>query len=134
MHSRPTKYSRGLKNRRQSIKKAAFETLEDRRMLSFAAPVNYPIGTNPFAIASADFNGDGRADLATTSYSSNSVSVALSNANGTFQAAQNFATGTVPHSVVVGDFNGDGKRDLATANASDVTILLGNGNGTFQSA
>src|SRR2546426_8034281 len=42
------------------------------------------------------------------------------------------ATGAGPLSVAVGDFNGDGKLDLATANAGDVSVLLGNGNGTFQ--
>ena len=41
-----------------------------------------------------------------------------------------------PYSVAVGDFNGNGKADLAVANGSsnDVSILLGNGNGTFASA
>ncbi len=47
---------------------------------------------------------------------------------------QDFATGAGPAAVVVGDFNGDGKLDLATANATgnSVSILLGNGDGTFQ--
>ena len=64
-----------------------------------------------------DFNGDGRLDLAVANSSSNTVSILLGNANGTFQAAQNFATGAGPMSVAVGDFNKDGKLDLATANA-----------------
>ena len=61
-----------------------------------------------------DFNGDGRLDLAVANSSSNTVSILLGNANGTFQAAQNFATGAGPMSVAVGDFNKDGKLDLAT--------------------
>ena len=46
------------------------------------------------------------------------------------------ATGEYPYSVAVGDFNGDGIPDLAVANYSSntVTILLGNGNGTFHAA
>jgi hypothetical protein len=60
--------------------------------------------------------------------SSNTVSILLGNANGTFQ--QNFATGA-GRTLAVGDFNGDGKLDIVTANASDVSVLLGNGNGTF---
>src|SRR5207253_6356815 len=44
--------------------------------------------------------------------------------------------GTDPQSVSVGDFNGDGRPDVAVANhnSSNVSVLLGNGNGTFQAA
>ena len=47
-----------------------------------------------------------------------------------------FGAGTTPYSVAVGDFNGDGKLDLAVANegSDNVSILLGNGDGTFQAA
>src|SRR5438067_331231 len=50
-----------------------------------------------------------------------------------FTAQQTFATGLGPNSVAVGDFNGDGKPDLAVANLSSntVSVLLGNGDGTF---
>ena len=53
-----------------------------------------------------------------------------------FQAQQTFATGLDPHSVAVGDVNGDGKPDLVVANSrsNTVSVLLGNGNGTFQAA
>ena len=52
-----------------------------------------------------------------------------------FLAAVNYGAGTTL-SVAVGDFNGDGKADLAVANyrSSNVSVLLGNGNGTFQAA
>src|SRR5262249_15966572 len=60
------------------------------------------------------------------------------NANGTFQPPKTFATGPYPQHVAAGDFNGDHKLDLATANLdyygagdNDVSILLGNGDGTF---
>ncbi len=110
------------------------ETLEDRRVLAFAAAVNYDSGTNPQAIVSADFNNDGRLDLATANASSNDVSVLLGNAGGTFQAAQNSPTGSGPLSVAVGDFNADGKLDLATVVAGGVSVLLGNGLGSFGAA
>jgi len=65
----------------------------------------------------------------------------LGNGSGTFQSAVNYAAGTNPVSVAVGDFNGDGKTDLVVADygpsdisSDNVSVLLGNGNGTFQTA
>ena len=54
----------------------------------------------------------------------------------TFSSATNFPVGTLPNSVVVGDFNKDGKPDIATSNgaSSNVSILLGNGTGSFGTA
>jgi hypothetical protein len=51
-----------------------------------------------------------------------------------FQSPQNYATGNKPVSIALGDFNGDGKPDLAVVNSLDnnVSVLLGNGDGTFQ--
>ena len=51
-----------------------------------------------------------------------------------FATQATFGTGPAPQYMTVGDFNNDGKQDLATPNKSDgtVSILLGNGNGTFQ--
>jgi hypothetical protein len=53
-----------------------------------------------------------------------------------FEAAVNYGAGSAPSSVVRGDFNGDGKSDLAVTNygSNNVSILLGNGNGTFHNA
>jgi hypothetical protein len=63
----------------------------------------------------ADFNGDGRADLAVGN--SNGVSVLLGNADGTYQPAVNYVSG-ICVSLAIGDFNGDGKVDLAVASAA----------------
>src|SRR5437867_12391463 len=51
-------------------------------------------------------------------------------------ARRDFAVGTNPQSIAVGDLNGDGRPDLAVANAgsNDVSVLLGNGDGSFQAA
>src|SRR5260370_31211038 len=71
------------------------ETLEDRCLPSFLAPVSYPVGLVPYdprAIVTADFNGDGRLDLAVANFYSGNVSVLLGNADGTFQPARPSAT------------------------------------------
>jgi hypothetical protein len=120
--------------RTHAVKCAVLETLENRRLLSFAAPVSYPLGAQPYALATGDLNGDGRSDVVTVKAGSSSLSVLLSNADGTLQAAQNVNAGGAPAAVAVGDLNGDGKRDIVTANpAGTVSVLIGNGNATFQS-
>ena len=58
----------------------------------------------------------------------------MGNGNGAFAAAVNSAAAIHPTWLAVGDIDGDGKLDVAVANqnSSNVSILLGNGNGTFQ--
>jgi Calx-beta domain/FG-GAP-like repeat len=118
------------------------EALEDRCLLSFSPVVNYHVGANPKAMLAADFNGDTVQDLAVVNNYGDSVSVLLGNGDGTFQPDRESFAGYYPRSLAVGDFNSDGKLDLATANTgydddysfhhNDVSILLGNGDGTFQ--
>src|SRR6267142_3132014 len=106
---------------------------------TFVAPKTYSVGVKPTAIASADFNADGRPDLVITNQNDNSVSVLLQNPDHTFTAkvdpttGKNPATGTGPASIVVSEFNLDGHLDLAVANQTGgtVSILLGKGDGTF---
>src|SRR5215217_3934061 len=123
-----------------AVGRACCEVLEHRRLLSFSPATSFPVGTNPQDVVTADFNNDGQLDLAATG--EGSVSVLLGNGNGSFQPARNSATGPNTYSLAAGDFNADGKIDLATANQdlftdtgdNDVSILLGNGDGTFADA
>src|SRR5204862_6770286 len=101
------------------------------------APAVYTTTGTPYWITNGDFNGDGKPDLVTASFESNSLNILMNNGDGTFGVATNLTVGaTSPVSVAVGDFDRDGKLDLVTANSvsSDVSLLRGNGNGTFQPA
>ena len=77
---------------------------------------------------------DGKLDLAAAN--GVGVSVLLGNGDGAFQPAVTYAAGTYTESIAVGDFNGDGKLDLVVTNnlssGGTVSVLLGNGDGTFQ--
>ena len=95
----------------------------------------HAVGSLPISIAVGDYNGDGIADLAVTNEGDNNVSILLGDGHGGFAPVTGspFAAGTAPIFVTVEDFNGDGIADLAVANhgSNNVTILLGNGDGTF---
>ena len=94
----------------------------------------------PYCLAVGDLTGDGIPDVVVGDRFTNTVSVLLGNGNGTFQNAATFATGNSPQSIAIADVNGDGVPDLVVANAylplpgsgGTVSVLLGNGNGTFQ--
>ena len=116
---------------------------------SFQAPINISVGTNPNAVALGDFNGDGKPDIAVTNLNDGTVSILINQSTpGTVQFASpvSYSVGTNPAGIVARDFNHDGKIDLAIVDsgyffASDdagkhtqLAILLGNGDGTFQTA
>lgn len=128
----PRRREQLVTSRNQRSRRLLLEGLEDRRLMTFVPAANYTVGDSPNAVVTADFNNDSRLDLATANFSSNSVSVLLGNADGTFQAAVTSSTGAGgPKSLAVGDFDGDGQLDLATANIGDVSILKGDGLGGF---
>ena len=100
---------------------------------SFEPKTDFGVGGNPPSVVSADFNGDGKLDLAAANSNSNTVSILLGIGTGGFGAKTDFVTGNDPIAVSVGDLNGDGILDLAVANylGSSVSILLGTGTGSF---
>src|SRR5262249_38994211 len=82
------------------------------------------------------FNGDGHLDLIDSGEFSYGVSLIPGNGDGTFQTPLRFGLEDTPAGGAVGDFNGDTKLDLAVTNffsqKHDVSVFLGNGDGTFQ--
>ena len=113
----------------------------------FAAPpislvANYGAAdTDITALVAADLNGDGFADLVSAN-NSGQVNILRGAGDGTFQSTSQFAfpSGVIPYGVVFADFNHDGKLDLALvasgytpSSTGTVEILIGNGDGTFQS-
>jgi FG-GAP-like repeat len=101
-------------------------------------PTNtFRVGADAVELASADLNGDGKADLAVTD-GIKSLYVVLGNGDGTFGAPTTYRLNNDPIGVVIADLNGDGKPDLAVADfgpennsQGDIAILLGSGDGTF---
>jgi hypothetical protein len=109
---------------------------------NFEAPRSFLAGPFPTALAVGDFNGDGNLDVVVanrTIFSPVGATVLFGDGNGGFSSSVSLGLfdGTqFPESVAVGDFNGDGHLDFVTANSAsnNVTVVLGNGDGTFKSA
>ncbi len=105
---------------------------------TFQPAMSFPAGINLTGLTVADFNGDGREDVAVADGGESDgewagVSILLGNGDGTFQSPIFFSAGAYPSSIVAGDFTGSGVMDLAVANSDsdDVSILMGNGHGGF---
>jgi len=93
---------------------------------TFQAPKYFPAGQNPSSLAAADFNGDGKIDLAAASSSGSTIMVLSGNGDGTLGAAVSYANGgnsqATPASILAIDLNGDGRPDLVVANQGFVTV------------
>ena len=100
-------------------------------------PIN-TTGFTPTSVVVDDFNGDGKQDLAVLGATDpGSINIYLGNGDGTFQTAKNYpiASSTSGSRLLAqGDFNRDGIPDLVATNTdlNQVVILLGNGDGSFQ--
>jgi hypothetical protein len=105
---------------------------------TFQAPVSYATAADPWMVVVADFNGDGKLDLATANGDSETVSVLLGNGDGTFQTHMDNSVSVAGTciSLAAVDLRSDGKLDIVAGCRSEgkVAVLLANGNGTFKAA
>jgi hypothetical protein len=94
---------------------------------------DFATGNDPGGIVMADFNGDGRLDVAVTDGTYGTLTILLGQASGTFAQHGASYEQSSAGAVVAGDFNGDGKIDLVVADwlGSSVSVYLGKGNGSF---
>jgi len=112
--------------------------------VGFKPAQSYAVGTAPETVTSADFNNDGKPDIAVVHFGNpdvgdnGGVSILIGNGDGTFQPAMNLIAGKNPTRIAAGDFNSDGNSDLIVVRAGDdtgddgdATIFLGHGDGTF---
>ncbi len=108
---------------------------------TFKAPITVTTPANPTALVLADFNNDGKLDIAVICGAINAnvdqLAVALGNGDGTFTSPTILTVGSDINggaSIAAADFNGDGNVDLALMNYYGYSgIFYGNGNGTFTS-
>src|SRR5262249_52076044 len=87
--------------------------------------------SNLLGLVAADFNGDGKPDLALLRSQHGDVDILLGNGDGTFTYRSSFHTGP-GRSLTAADINGDGHLDLAVTTDQPLRIAYGNGDGTFQ--
>jgi N-acetylneuraminic acid mutarotase len=102
--------------------------------VAFDKPVQLSLPYKAWGIATTDFNGDGKADLAVANFEQNTVTTYRGNGDGTFTSAQEIAVGAQPTSVTFGVFNGsDSYIDIVSANSGggSVSYLLGNATNAF---
>lgn len=109
----------------------------------FQKAQTYNLGVAALSITTADVNGDGKLDLLVADGGS-TLGVSLGKGDGTFPPAQSYNTGGWrSYAIVVGDVNRDGHLDLivtsSCASSSNcdhgvVSVLQGNGDGTFRAA
>jgi FG-GAP-like repeat len=126
-------------SRRSVVRKnrcPSMETLERRLQMSLSinAPINYPAGVSPVTFALSDLSNNGRSDIVTAAGSLVSVQIATN--TGAFGSAQTYVVGSNVEDIIAAQLTNNGTMDLVTANSGsdNVSVLMGNGDGTFKPA
>ncbi len=106
-----------------------FECGQSLTVTSFAPKVDLVAGLEPYALARADFDQDGKVDLVSANYSASTASVFLNTSSGpgniSYAAKADFTTGLGrPYAIATGDFDGNGKLDFVLANEFTNTISV----------
>ncbi|HTC49877.1 MAG TPA: FG-GAP-like repeat-containing protein [Candidatus Aquilonibacter sp.] len=105
---------------------------------TFTEGTPYPTGSNgAYTLITADFNKDGHPDLAVLNTNNDNVSILLNDGTGGFLAPVTYPVTADAQAIATADVNGDGVLDLVVTGRSStgaISVLLGNANGTFQSA
>jgi len=96
---------------------------------TFSARTEFASGNGPYIVTVADFNGDGKPDIANSNNSTSSISVLLNTtttnaSTPTFTANQDYTSGFAPGWISKGDFNGDGKPDIVCAAGTTTSVFL----------
>jgi hypothetical protein len=112
--------------------------------ITFQQTQDIPVGKGPIGLEAAQLTNDGLNDLVVANAQDGTISVLLNDPNnpGTFQPPVTYTVGGSPFSVIVGQFTASGNQDILVGTSNDffqvvtdsVSLLLGNGNGTFQPA
>ena len=98
---------------------------------TFSAATTYLAGSNPYRLATADFDGDGKPDIAAANWG-DGVNILRGNGDGSFLAAVSMATPDCSNAIARGDFDRDNNVDLVIAACNEsLDVLIGNGDGTF---
>lgn len=100
--------------------------------VSPATPSTILIGTVNYNITHSDFNEDSHEDIAVIDEPENKVRVFLGVGDGTFGSPLAIDLGAYAGFVEAGDFNNDGDIDLLASSSGKISMILGNGDGTFQ--
>lgn len=109
---------------------AIFHNRGHRRHIRFDPQILYPVGDSPGTVTMADFDGDGRLDVAVGNRMTRDVSILIGNGDGTLQPQVRYSTSAWPRALAAADLDNDQDIDLAAV-TGELTILLNEGAGTF---